>query len=142
MFHNGSGYDFNLFYSEVSKQNNDKRSVACIPNGNGRSKMFSVVSLNFNKKNSVTMSLEQMAKIYGCKTKDLFLNEYFTLENYKEVIGDLKINDLKSFLYSKIPTEREIGMFNRKTRNKTGKKLTIHYLTQFTKRFGIIRLWY
>ena len=89
MFHSGSSNDFNLLYSELLKQNNDKRSVACIPIGNGRSKMFRVGSLNFTKN-------LQMAKICGCKTKASYPIEYFTPENYKEVIGDLKINDFKS----------------------------------------------
>ena len=31
IFHNGSGYDFNLLYSEFFKQNNDKRKVDTIP---------------------------------------------------------------------------------------------------------------
>ena len=31
IFHNGSGYDFNLLYSEIFKENNDKRKVDNIP---------------------------------------------------------------------------------------------------------------
>ena len=31
IFHNDSGYDFNLLYSELFKQNNDKRKVDNIP---------------------------------------------------------------------------------------------------------------
>ena len=39
-FHNGSGYDFNLLYSELFKQNNDKRKVDNIPLAAGKSKML------------------------------------------------------------------------------------------------------
>ena len=47
IFHNGSGYDLNLLYSELFKQNNDKRKVDNIPLAAGKSKMFSIGCLNF-----------------------------------------------------------------------------------------------
>ena len=31
LFHNGSGFDFNLLYSELFKQNNDKRKLDSTP---------------------------------------------------------------------------------------------------------------
>ena len=37
IFHNGSGYDFNLLYNELFKQNNDKRKVDNIPLAAGKS---------------------------------------------------------------------------------------------------------
>ena len=46
IFHNGSGYDFNLLYSELFKQNNDKRKVDNIPLAAGKSKMLSIVVSN------------------------------------------------------------------------------------------------
>ena len=42
IFHNSSGYDFNLLYSELFKQNFDKRKVDSIPLAAGKSKMFSI----------------------------------------------------------------------------------------------------
>ena len=42
IFLNGSGYDFNLLYSELFKQNNDKRKVDNIPLAAGKSKMISI----------------------------------------------------------------------------------------------------
>ena len=56
------------------------------------------------------MPLDQMAKIYGCKTKTLYPYEYFGLDSYdskadngskatyQEVIGNLKTEDFKSSL--------------------------------------------
>ena len=73
------------------------------------------------------MSLDQMAKIYGCKFEILYPYEYFTLEYYKEVMGNLKKDDLKSSLYNKLTTQREVDLFNKEKREKTGTELTIHY---------------
>ena len=42
MYHNGSGYDFNLLYSDPFKPNNDKRKVDNILLAAGKSKMFSI----------------------------------------------------------------------------------------------------
>ena len=39
ILHNGSDYDFNLLYSELFKQNNDKRKVDNIPLAAGKSKI-------------------------------------------------------------------------------------------------------
>ena len=99
IFHNGSGYDFNLLYSELFKQNNDKRKVDNIPLTAGKSKMFSIGCLKFlDSYNFLAMSLDQMAKICGCKTKTLYPYEYFGLESYNNLIGNLKIEDFKSSL--------------------------------------------
>ena len=69
IFHNGSGYDFILLYSELFKQNNDKRKVDNTPLAAGKSKMFSISCLKFlDSYNFLAMPLDQMAKIYGCKT--------------------------------------------------------------------------
>ena len=83
IFHNGSGYDFNLLYSEPFKQNNDKRKVDNIPLAAGKSKMFSIGSLKFlGSYNFSALLLDQMAKIYVCKTKTLYPYGYFGLETY------------------------------------------------------------
>ena len=47
IFHNGSGYDFILLYSELFKENKDKREVDNIPLAAGKSKMFSIGCLKF-----------------------------------------------------------------------------------------------
>ena len=65
VFHNGFGYDFNLLYSELFRQNNDKRKVYNIPLATGMSKMFSIGCLNFlDSYNLLAMPLDQLAKIY------------------------------------------------------------------------------
>ena len=72
-FHSGSGYDFNLLHSELFKQNLDKRKVDNIPLAAGKSKMFSIGCLKLlDSYNFLAMPLDQMAKIYGCKTKTLY----------------------------------------------------------------------
>ena len=47
IFHNDSGYDFNLLYSELFQQNNDKRKVYNILLVAGKSKRFSIGCLKF-----------------------------------------------------------------------------------------------
>ena len=140
IFHNGSGYDFNLLYSELFKQNNDKRKVDNIPLAAGKSKMFSIACLKFlDSYNFLAMPLDQMAKIYGCKTKTLYPYEYFCLDTYdseaangskstyQEVIGNLKIEDFKSSLHNKLPTQDELDNFNNENSHKTGRDLTLEY---------------
>ena len=78
IFHNGSGYDFNLPYYEIFKQNDYKRKVDNIPLAAGKSKRLSSGCLRFlDSYNFLAMPLDQMAKIYGCKTKTLCPYEYF-----------------------------------------------------------------
>ena len=86
------------------------------------------------------MPLDQMAKIYGCKTKTLYPYEYFGLykydseaasgskASYDEAIGNLKIEDFKSSLHNKLPTQEEVDNFNNENSHKIGKDLTIEYL--------------
>ena len=74
------------------------------------------------------MPLDQMAKIYRCKTIRLYPYEYFGLDSYDEVIGNLKIEDFKSSLSNKLPTQEEVDFFNKDISHKTGKDLTIEYL--------------
>ena len=113
IFHNGSGYDFNLL-----------------------SKMFSIGCLSFlDSYNFLAMPLDQMAKIYqgtcfaeGCKTKTLYPYEYFGLDSYNNLIGNLKKEDFKSSLHNKLPTQEEVDNFNNENSHKTGKYLTIEYL--------------
>ena len=81
------------------------------------------------------MPLDQMAKIYqgtcfadGCKTKTLYPYEYFGLDDYREAIGNLKIEDFKSSLHNELPTQEEVDNFNNENTHKTGKDLTVEYL--------------
>ena len=84
VFHNGSGYDFHLRYSELIKQNNDKRKRDNIPLAAGKSKMFSIGCLKFlDSYNILAMPLDQMAKIYHCKTKTFYPIENFGLDDYE-----------------------------------------------------------
>ena len=128
IFHNGSGYHFNPLYSELFKQNNDKRKVDNIPLAAGQSEMFSIGCLKFlDSYNFVAMHLYQMAKIYVCKTKTLYPYEYFGLDDYDKLIGNLNIED-KTSLSNKLPTPYEVDNFNKDNSYKTGKDLTIEYL--------------
>ena len=111
------------------KQNKDKRKVDNIPLAAGNSNMFSLVCLKIlDNYNFLAMPLDQMAKIYGCKTKTLYPYDYFGLDDYHEVIGNLKIEDFESSLHNKLPTQEEVDNFNNENSNKTGKDLTIEYL--------------
>ena len=88
-----------------------------------------------------------MAKIYGYKTKTLYPYEYIGLDSlgtttksygsgttsgskatYDNLIGSLKIEDFKSSLHNKLPTQEDVDIFNKDNSHKTGKDLTIEYL--------------
>ena len=53
--------------------------------------------------------------------------EYFGLDSYNNLIGNLKIEKLKSSLHKKLPTQEEVDIFNNENSHKTGKDLTIEY---------------
>ena len=91
--------------------------------------MFSIGCLKLlDSYNFLAMPLDQMAKIYGCKTKTLYPYEYFGLDSYNEVGGNLKIEDFESSLYNKLPTQKEVDNFNYENSHKTGRDLTIEYI--------------
>ena len=48
-----------------------------------------------------------------------------TTKSYQEVIGNLNIENFKSSLSNKLPTQEEVDSFNKANSNKTGKDLTI-----------------
>ena len=50
------------------------------------------------------------------------------MDDYQEVIGNLKREDFKSSLDNKLPTQEEVDNFNNENSNKTGKDLTIECL--------------
>ena len=86
------------------------------------------------------MPLDQMAKIYRSKTKTLFPYEYFGLDSYDSegangrkatydnFIGNLKIEDFKSSLFNKLPTQEEADICNNENRDITGRDFTIEFL--------------
>ena len=128
IFHKGSGYDFNLVYNEFFRQNNDKRKVDNIPLADGKSKLFSIGCLKLlDSFNFLAMPLDQMTKIYHCKTKTFYTYEQFGLYYYRydSIIGNLNIEDFKSSLFSKLQTQEEVDIFNKVNSPKTGEDLTI-----------------
>ena len=91
--------------------------------------MFSIGCLKFlDSYNFLAMPLNQMAKIYGCKTNTLYPYEHFGLDSYNEVIGNPKLEDFKSSLSNKFPTQEEVDNFIKDNSHKTGKDLTIEFL--------------
>ena len=91
--------------------------------------MFSIGCLKFlDSYNFLAMPLDQMAKIYGCKTKTVYPYEHFGLDDYQKNIGNVKIEDFKSSLHNKLPTQEEVDNFNNENSHKTGRDLTIEYL--------------
>ena len=128
ILHNGSGYDFKILYGELFIQNNDKK-VDKIPLPAGKSNMFSIGCLKFlDSVDFLAMPLDQMAKIYHCKTKTLYPYEHFGLDDLDNLIGNLNIEDFKPSLYNNLPTQEEVDIFNKDNSHKTGKDLTIEYL--------------
>ena len=105
------------------------KKVDNIPLAAGKSKMFSIGCLKFlDSYNFSAMPQDQMAKIYGCKTKILSPYDYYGWDSYDEVIGNLEIEDFKSAAWNKLPTQEEVDIFIKDNRHKTGKDLTIEYL--------------
>ena len=91
--------------------------------------MFSIGCLKFlDSYNFLAMPLDQMAKIYRCKTKTLCPYENFGLETYQEVIGNLNIENCKSSLSNNLLTQEEVDNFKKDNSHKTGKDLTTEYL--------------
>ena len=144
IFHNGSDCDFNLLYSEPFKHTNDRRKVDSIPIAAGKFKMFSIVCLQFlDSYNFLSLPLDQKATIYGCRTKTLYPCEHIgldklrrvsglgsptTTKSYDNLIGRLNIEELKSSLSNKLPTQEKVDYFNEHNSQKTGKDLTKEYL--------------
>ena len=91
--------------------------------------VFSIGCLKFlDSYNFLAKPLDQLAKIYGCNSKTLYPYEYFGLDTYEEVIGNLNIENFKSSLSNKLPTQEEVDSINKDNSHKTGKDLTIEYL--------------
>ena len=78
--------------------------------------------------NFLAMPLDQMAKIYHCKTKTIYLYEHLGLDSYQEVIANLNIEDFKSSLSNNLPTQDEVDKFNTDNSHKTVKDLTVEFL--------------
>ena len=136
-FHNGSGCDFNLLYSEQFKQNNDKRKVDKVPLAAGKSKMLSIVCPQLlNSFNFLAMPLDQMAKVYHCKTKTLYPYEHFGLDDYDHFKGNLNIENIRTSLSNKLPKHEGVDIFNKDNSHKTGKDLTIEYLQNDLEKLG------
>ena len=47
IFHDDKGYDFNLLFNEIFKQNNRRRRIDILPSTNGKARMFRVGILKF-----------------------------------------------------------------------------------------------
>ena len=91
--------------------------------------MFSIGCLKFLASyNFLAMPLDQMAKIYHCKTKTLYSYEHCGLDSYQEDIGNLNIEDFKSSVSNKLPTQEEVDNFNKDNSHKNSKDLTSEYL--------------
>ena len=130
IFHNGKGYDFNLLFNEIFKQNNSRRRTDILSSTNGKARTFRVGVLKIIDSYSfLTMSLDKMAKVYNLNNKTLYPYEYLKDENrYNNKLGNLSIQDLRSSLTTKLPTQDEVDDFNNSNSNKTGKELTLEYM--------------
>ena len=128
IFHDGKGYDFNLLFNEIFKQNNSRRRIDILPSTNGKARMFRVGILKFIDSYSfLKMSLDKIAKVYNIKNKTLYPYEYFKDENsYNNKLGNLSIQDFRSSLTINLPTQ--VDYFNDSNSNKTGKDLTLEYM--------------
>ena len=77
----------------------------------------------------LTMSLEKIANVFNIKNTTLYLYEHFKDENsYNNKLGNLSIQDFRSSLTTKLPTQDEVDDFNNSNSNKTVKELTLEYM--------------
>ena len=77
----------------------------------------------------LTMSPDKMAKVYNVKNKTLYPYEYFKDENScNNKLGNLSVQDFRSSLTTKLPTQDEVDYFINSNSNKTGKELTLEYM--------------
>ena len=77
----------------------------------------------------LTMSLDKLAKVYNIKNKTLYPYEKFKDENsYNNKLGNLLIQEFRSSLTTKLPTQDEVDDFNNSNSSKTGKELTLDYM--------------
>ena len=97
IFHNGKGYDFNLLFNGIFKQNNSRRRIDILPSTNGQARIFGVGVLKFIDSYSfLTMSLDKMAKAYNVKNKTLYPYEHIRDENsYNNKLGNLSTQDFR-----------------------------------------------
>ena len=73
IFHKGKGYDFNLLFNEIFKQNNIRRRIDILTSTNGKARIFKLGILKFIDSYSfLTMSLDKLAKVYNKKNKTLY----------------------------------------------------------------------
>ena len=77
----------------------------------------------------MTMSLDTIANVYQVKSKTLHPYDYFKDENsYKNKTNNLSIEDFRSSLTAKLPTQAKGDNFNNTNSMKTGKELTLEYM--------------
>ena len=90
IFHNGKGYDFNLLFNEIFKQNNSRRRIDILPSTNSKARMFRVGVLKFIDSNSfLTMSPDKMAKFIrepGSQIR-LKIKHYILMNTLKMIIA-------------------------------------------------------
>ena len=128
-FHNGKGYDFNLLFNKIFKQNNKGR-VDVLPSTNGKARMFRVGILKFiDSYNFMTVSLDKIASVYQVKSKTFYPYEYLKDENsYINKLGNLSIGDLRSSLTTKLPTQADVDNFNNSNSIKTGEEIILKHM--------------
>ena len=75
------------------------------------------------------MSLDKIGNVYNIKNKTFYPYEYFKDGNsHNNKLGNLSIQDFRSSLTTKLPTQDEVDDFNISNSNKTGKELTLEYM--------------
>ena len=92
--------------------------------------MFRVGILKFiDSYNFMTVSLDKIANVYQVKSKTLYPYEYFKDDNsYNNKLGNVSIEDFRSSLTAKLPTQADADNFNNSNSMKTGKELTLEYM--------------
>ena len=75
------------------------------------------------------MSLDKIANIYQVESETFYPYENFKDENsYNSKLGNLSIEEFRSSLTAKLPTQADVDNFNNFNSRKTGKELTLEYM--------------
>ena len=117
IFHNGKNYDFHLILPELIRQKGE-RKVDIIAINSEKFISFTIGRLRFiDSYNFMSSWLDSLAKLNQIQTKTLYPYEYYkSIDDYDKVLGkiinELTIEDFKSSLHSRLPSQEDVDEFN------------------------------
>ena len=109
-------------------QNINKRRLEVLPSTNGKARMFRIGILKLiDSYNFMIMSLDKKTNVYQVKRKTLYPYEYFKDEKKynNNKLGNLSIEDFRSSVTAKLPTQDDVDNLINSNSMKTGNDVTL-----------------